>query len=52
MNFGEGFISKIYSWVWHPSNDDSTLTDWAAGLVVVLILAFLWSTVIRTIEAS
>jgi hypothetical protein len=50
MNYGEGIISKIYSWVWHPSNSEETLGDYAAGLVVVLALAFLWATVIRMIE--
>ena len=50
MDYGEGIISKIYSWVWHPSNDNSSITDWSYGLVAILILAFLWSTVIKMIE--
>ena len=47
MNYGEGIISKIYTWVWHPSNSSETLNEWGAGLVVILILAFLWSTVVN-----
>lgn len=50
MNFGEGVISKIFPWIWHPSNDDSTTSEWAAALVGVLALAFLWSTVIKMVE--
>jgi hypothetical protein len=51
MNYGEGIISKIYSWVWHPSNSEETLSDWGAGLVVVIVLAFLWSTVVKQLSA-
>lgn len=50
MNYGEGIITKIYSWVWSPSNDNATLEDWALGLVVIIIVAFLWSTVVRMLE--
>lgn len=50
MNYGDGIISKIYSWVWSPSNDDTTLSDWAGGLVAIIIVAFLWSTVVRMID--
>jgi len=50
MEFGEGIISKIYTWVWHPSNDESTIEDWSLGLVAILAVAFLWSTVIKMIE--
>lgn len=45
-----GLISKTFSWVTHPLNDTSTVVDWFAGLVLILILAYLWSTVIRMIE--
>lgn len=46
---GNGLISKIGSWFVHPFNDRSTPTEWFAGLVLLLILAFLWSTVVRMI---
>ena len=45
-----GLISKAFSWMTHPLNDTSTPIEWLAGLVLVLILAYLWSTVIRMIE--
>lgn len=49
MEYGAGIISKIYGWVWHPGNSEETITDWIAGLVVILIVAYLWSTVIRDV---
>lgn len=42
-----GIITKIFAWITHTSYDDSTTLDWAAGVVVILILAFLWSTVVN-----
>lgn len=45
-----GLISKAFSWGTHPLNDDTSVNEWLAGLVLVLILAFMWSTVIRMIE--
>lgn len=44
---GNGLISKIFGWFSHPFNDDSTPTQWLAGLVLLLILAFMWSTVVK-----
>jgi hypothetical protein len=45
-----GLISKLFSWGISPLNDESTINQWAAGLVLVLIAAFLWSTVVNKIE--
>lgn len=45
-----GLVSKIFGWAFHPLNDDSDVNEWLAGLVLLLIIAFLWSTVIRMIE--
>jgi hypothetical protein len=50
MNYGEGIITKIYRWVWHPSDSGETLSDWAAFLVLTLIAGYLWSTVIKTVD--
>lgn len=50
MGAGEGLITKIYSWVWHPSNSSETITEWIAFFIVVLILSYLWSTVINVVE--
>lgn len=47
---GEGIITKIYSWVWHPSNSQETMNDWAAGLLLVIIASFLWSTTIKMMK--
>lgn len=50
MQTGEGIITKIYSWIWNPSNSGETLTDWFAFVVLILIVAYLWSTVIKAID--
>jgi hypothetical protein len=50
MNYGQGIISKVFSWIWHPSNSEETVSDWAGFLVLVLIVSFLWSTVIKMAE--
>lgn len=42
-----GIISKLFAWTTNASYDNTTVADWGAGLVVILILAFLWSTVIN-----
>ncbi len=46
---GNGLISKIMSWFTHPFNDQSTPQEWLAGIVLILILAFLWSTVVKMV---
>jgi hypothetical protein len=47
----KGLISGTLDWITHPTYSDAQLWEWAAGLVLVLILAFLWSTVVRqTVE--
>jgi len=42
-----GMIAKIFDWGTHASYDDTTAADWLAGLVLVLIAAFLWATVVN-----
>lgn len=44
-----GLIEKIFTWIWTPSNDQTELTEWAAGLVAILVVAFLWTTALRII---
>jgi hypothetical protein len=48
----QGIITKIFSWITHPSeSEDGTVIEWFAGLVLILIVSFLWSTVVRqTVE--
>lgn len=45
----QGVIGKIFSWGSSPSYSDSTVQEWLGGLGVVLVLAFLWSTVVRDV---
>lgn len=49
MNQDDGLIAKIFTWMTHASYDESTLQEWLAGLALILILAFLWATVIRQV---
>jgi hypothetical protein len=50
---GNGMISKIFGWIAHPTFDtDTDPTDWLLGLVFVVILAFLWSRVVRLTTES
>lgn len=46
---GNGLISKMGTWFMHPFHDKSTTGEWFAGLVLLLIIAFLWSTVVKMI---
>jgi hypothetical protein len=50
MNTGDGIISKIYAWTWHPGNSAETISDWIAFFALALIASYLWSTVIKTID--
>ena len=46
-----GVISKIFDWLRHPGNSNGTILEWTAGLILVLIISFLWATVVKqTIE--
>jgi hypothetical protein len=50
VKMGNGIITKIFGWITHPTIDTETEPiDWLAGLVVVLILSFLWSRVVKQI---
>ncbi len=42
-----GLISKIYDWLGHANHSQATIQEWIAGLVLVLIVSFLWSTVVK-----
>ena len=46
-----GLISKLFKWGNAPLTSEGTWIQWAAALVLILIVSFLWSTVVRqTIE--
>jgi hypothetical protein len=46
----QGLLTSIFSWFQHPLSSEGTIGDWLAGLVLVLILAFLWTQVVRQID--
>jgi len=46
----KGLISQTLNWLTHPSNSNINVGGWAAGLVLILIVSFLWTTVIKQIE--
>lgn len=46
-----GIVSKLFDWMLHPTFSEGTPAEWIAGLVLIIILSFLWSTVVRqTVE--
>ena len=42
-------IGKLFSWGTSANYSDTTTEVWLYGLALVLILAFLWSTVVRQV---
>lgn len=46
----KGLVSQTLDWITHPAYSDASLGEWAAGLVLILMLSFLWTTVVRQIE--
>lgn len=44
-----GMISKLLDWVTNAYYDNSGIEVWVYGLVFVLILSFMWSTVVRQV---
>jgi len=46
----KGLLAQTLDWVTHPSYSDESLGTWAAFLLLVIIMSFLWTTVIRQIE--
>lgn len=47
---GKGLITKTLEWIEHPRYTQASLGEWAAGLLLVLIVSFLWTTVIKQLE--
>jgi len=45
-----GIIAKSLAWITHPTFDtDTDPMDWIYGLVLILIVAFLWSRVVKQV---
>lgn len=43
-----GILTKIQNWIAHPTfHTESDPKDWIAGLVLIMIVAFLWSRVVK-----
>lgn len=48
-----GIITKIMNWTQHPTFDtDNSPKDYAAGLALIVIAAFLWSRVVKQLVES
>lgn len=45
-----GLVTKTLDWLAHPSHSDGTVGEYLAGLLLILIIAFLWSTTLKQIE--
>ena len=45
----DGLIGKMFSWGTSANYSDTTVDVWLYGLAFVLVLAFLWSTVVRQV---
>ena len=43
-------FGKIFDWITHPSYDSKTTPKmWLLGLVLVLLVSFLWSHVVKQV---
>jgi len=45
----QGLVSKFFAWGTSPQYDNATVAQWAGGLIVILAVAFLWSTVVKQV---
>lgn len=47
-----GILTQLVQWIEHPTFSEGTPTEWIAGLVLVIMAGFLWSTVVKqTVES-
>jgi hypothetical protein len=46
----KGIVSTTIDWLSHPLYSEGTLGTWVAGLTLILLVSFLWATVVRQIE--
>ncbi len=47
-----GIITKIYDWIEHPIYAPGNIKLWLYGLAFILILSFLWATVVHDIVSD
>lgn len=43
-------LQGVLQWGTHPSYSKGTVSQWLAGTVLILIVAFLWTMVLREID--
>lgn len=47
----EGLVTKSLNWITHPYyQDNESILDWAAGLGLIIVVAFMWSQVLKHIK--
>ena len=46
----KGLLSTVGEWFNHPFYSEGSIKEWLAALALILVLSFLWSTVVREIE--
>ena len=44
-----GLLGKVFAWGTSANFSDTTTQVWLYGLALMLVLAFLWSTVVRAV---
>ena len=45
-----GLISQVLGWFTHPNYSNGGILEWFSALVLIFIVSFLWSTVVRGID--
>ena len=50
MDTSSCVFCRIWSMATEPATDDKTVINWFGGLVLLIVLSFLWSTVVKQIE--
>lgn len=46
---GQGVLSTTLDWITHPLYSEESLGTWAAFLLLVIIVSFLWQTTLHQI---
>jgi hypothetical protein len=45
----QGIFTQTLQWITHPAYSESSIGTWLAFLLAVLILSFLWTTVLEQV---
>lgn len=45
----DSLIGKVFGWGASANYSDTTVDVWLLGLALILVLSFLWSTVVRDV---